>query len=101
MRMNFPDVLNIQDLGNHGVATTIELGILLAGSVDATPDPKRKHFYEIEGCRRVYYVYMSPVSGTISLLAAWDRASGSGRNSQHASSLRSVRNLAYILAEAE
>jgi hypothetical protein len=41
------------------------------------------------------------VSGTISLLAAWDRASGSGRNSQHASSLRSVRNLAYILAEAE
>jgi hypothetical protein len=70
--MNFGEVLNIQDLGNHSVATVIELGILLAGPIDVTPDPKRKHFYEVEDRRTVYYVYVSPVSGTIFLLAAWD-----------------------------
>jgi hypothetical protein len=104
MRMNFGDVLNIQDLGNHSVATTVELGILLAGAVDATPDPKRKHFYGIEGGRMVYYVYVSPVSGIISLLASWESAAsgfGCGRHSKRASSLRTAGNLSYIMAEAE
>jgi hypothetical protein len=60
MRMNFGEVLNVQALDNHSVATVVELGILLAGSIDVTPDPKRKHFYEIEDGRTVYYVYVSP-----------------------------------------
>jgi hypothetical protein len=72
MRMNFGEVLNIQDLGNHSVAMLVELGILLAGSIDVTPDSGRKHFYEIDGCRTVYYIYVSPVSGTIYLVAAWE-----------------------------
>jgi hypothetical protein len=60
MRMNFGEVLNVQALDNHSVATVVELGILLVGSIDVTPDPKRKHFYEIEDGRTVYYVYVSP-----------------------------------------
>jgi hypothetical protein len=71
MRMNFGPVLEIEDLGNHHAATLIHLGILLAGTVNATPDPKRNGFYEVEGGATVYYIYVSPVSQTISLLACW------------------------------
>jgi hypothetical protein len=71
MRMKFGPVVEIEDLGNHHTATVLALGILLAGPVDVTPDPKRKGFYEVEGGPTLYYVYVSPVSGTISLLACW------------------------------
>jgi len=69
--MNFGPVLEIEDLGNHHAATLIHLGILLAGPVNATPDPKREGFYEVEGGSTVYYIYVSPVSEAISLLACW------------------------------
>jgi len=79
MRMNFGEVVEIEDLGKHPAATVVNLGILLAGTVSATPDPKRKHFYEIEGGvtsrsvfgSTVYYVYLSPFSGKIFLIASW------------------------------
>ncbi len=72
MRMNFGEVLDIKDLGKHSAGTVIHLGIVLAGSVDVTPDPKRKNFYEVEGGATVYYIYVSPATGTISLIAAWE-----------------------------
>jgi hypothetical protein len=74
MRMNFGEVLEIQDLGKHSALTVIRLGILLAGTVDVAPDPKRKGFYEIEGGSTVYYLYVSPFSGTIFLVASWRNA---------------------------
>jgi hypothetical protein len=71
MRMNFGEVLDIKDLGKHCAATVIRLGIVLAGTVNVTPDPKRKNFYEVEGGSAVYYIYVSPVTQTISLIATW------------------------------
>jgi hypothetical protein len=71
MRMNFGEVFEIQDLGNHPALMVINLGILLAGEVNVTPDPKRKDFYEIESVSTVYYIYVSPVTGTISLITTW------------------------------
>ncbi len=72
MRMNFGEVLVIEDLGNHSAATVIGLGIRLAGIVNVTPDQKRKGFYEVEDGSTVYYIHVSPVSGTIFLLANWE-----------------------------
>ena len=69
MRVNFGAVLKIEDLGNHSAGTVVSLGILLAGTVDATPDPIRKGFYEIDDGRTVYYICVSPATGTIFLLA--------------------------------
>lgn len=77
MLMNFGEVLNIEDLGNHSAATVISLGILLAGTVNVRPDPKRKRLYEIDGDRTVYYVYVSPVTGTIFFLASWENCAAS------------------------
>ena len=71
MRMNFGEVLDIKDLGKHSAMTVIRLGILLAGTVNVSPDLKRKNFYEVEGGSTVYYIYVSPISGTISLIATW------------------------------
>jgi hypothetical protein len=78
MRMNFGEVLTIEDLGNHSVATVIGLGILLAGTVNVMPDTKRKHFYEFEAGHTVYYIHVSPVTGTIFLLATWENLAASG-----------------------
>lgn len=85
MRMNFGEVLTIEDLGNHSAATVIELGILLAGTVNVTPDLKRKHFYEIEDERTVYYIHVSPATGTIFFLATWEnlRASSFPTHQRH------------------
>jgi hypothetical protein len=74
MKMNFGEVFEIEDLGNHAAATVIRLSILLAGTVNATLDPKRKYFYEVEGGGTVYYIYVSPLSGKISLVASWANA---------------------------
>ena len=71
MKMNFGEVFELEDLGNHPAATVIRLSILLAGTVNATLDPKRKYFYEVDGGPTVYYIYVSPLSGKVSLLASW------------------------------
>jgi hypothetical protein len=71
MRMNFGEVLDIEDLGMHSAATVVRLGIVLARSVNVAPDPKHKNFYEVTGGATSYYIYVSPVTATISLIAAW------------------------------
>lgn len=70
--MYFGEVLKIEDLGNHPAAAVISLGILLAGTVNVTPDPKRRYFYEIEHDRTVYFIHVSPLTGTIFFLAMWE-----------------------------
>jgi hypothetical protein len=70
--MNFGEVFEIEDLGNHPGLTVICLGILLAGSVNVTPDPKRKNFYDVEEGSTIFYIYVSPANGKISLIAAWE-----------------------------
>ena len=44
---------------------------LLVGPVKVHPDPKRAGFYELEGDASVYYIHVSPITGTIFFLATW------------------------------
>jgi hypothetical protein len=71
MRMNLGEVFEIRDLGKHSAVTVICLGIVLAGTVNVTPDSKRKNCYEVEEGSTIYYIYVSPVTGTIYLIATW------------------------------
>jgi hypothetical protein len=73
MKMDFGEVLEIRDHRNHSPATPITLALLLAGIVNTTPGPKRDGLYEVEGAQTVYYIYRSPFSGEISLLATWKK----------------------------
>ena len=74
MRMNFGELLDIRDLGDHSAMTVINLAMVLAGEVNATRDPKRKDLYEIETDSIIYYIYVSPFTGAISLIATWKNA---------------------------
>ncbi|MFZ0979810.1 MAG: hypothetical protein WAN23_10455 [Candidatus Acidiferrales bacterium] len=66
----------VKDLRNHSPESIETLRSLLAGGAGARPDVKRPHFYEIEDDTCVFYVYVSPVDGSVELLAIWPRTGG-------------------------
>lgn len=41
----------------------------------ARNDPRRDHFYDLEGSEETYYIHVSPISGNVVLLAKWLRQS--------------------------
>lgn len=65
--------MNVKDLRNHSPETMATLRGLLAGGADVRPDPKRSHFYELEGETHTFYIYISPGDGAVELLATWAR----------------------------
>ena len=65
--------LDVKDLRNHSPETLQALRGLLAGGADVRPDPKRAHFYELEGETHTFYIYISPADGAVELLATWAR----------------------------
>ncbi len=46
---------------------------LLAAGKPSQRDPRRESFYEVEGDDETYYIYISPVSGNVVLVAKWLR----------------------------
>lgn len=71
----------IEDLGNHPADTLAALRGLLTRGANLVADPKRKEFFEVESDSVVYYIYVSPVSGKVLLLATWQNeavTSGAG-----------------------
>ena len=71
----------IEDPRTHPAAVVAALRDLLAGGTDATPDPKRAGFYEIESASRVFYIHISPVTGKVLLLATWPAENSCGGRS--------------------
>jgi len=69
----------IKDLRNHSPETLETLRGLLAIGKGARPDLKRPHFYELEDETCVFYVYVSPVNGSVELLATWPRTPSAER----------------------
>ncbi len=63
--------IQIEDLRNHPEEMVTTLRDLLAGGATIIPDPKRSGFYEIQSGSLVFYIYVSPASGKIVLLATW------------------------------
>jgi hypothetical protein len=46
--------------------------LLLSGG-NSRQDPRREHFYELEGNRETFFIHISPITGNIMLLAKWAR----------------------------
>jgi len=65
--------LRIEDLRHHSPDTVETLRALLASGANIEADPKRPHFYELAGETHVFYLYISPVDGGVTLLATWPR----------------------------
>lgn len=71
MLMRMKQNSNVLDLRRHSPETVGELRRLLASGVPARPDPHRPNFYELDGGWRVFYIYVSPKTGNVTLLAVW------------------------------
>lgn len=63
----------IDNLRNHPAEMVEKLRALLVAGAPANPDPHRRDFYEVENCSKVYYIHLSPLSGKVMFLAAWDK----------------------------
>jgi len=63
--------LEIEDLRNHSQEMIMQLRDALAGGATVTPDPKRAGFYEVKRREQLFYIYISPDTGKVLLIAAW------------------------------
>ena len=54
--------------------TLEELKSLLMEGAEARPDLCRRNFYELDGGTRVFYIFVSPRTGKVPLLAVWENA---------------------------
>jgi hypothetical protein len=63
----------IDNLRNHSAETVEKLRNLLIAGAPARLDPRRKNFYELENCCKIYYIHLSPMNGKVMLLAVWDK----------------------------
>jgi hypothetical protein len=72
--MTLRNSLEVKDLRNHSRETLEALRGLLGSGTGVRPDSKRPDFYELEGDSCVFYVYVSPVDGSVELLATWPRS---------------------------
>jgi MoaA/NifB/PqqE/SkfB family radical SAM enzyme len=62
----------IEDLRNHPAESVETLRALLRTGVPARPDPRRRAFYEVDNCSRVFYIHITP-RGRVLLLAIWPK----------------------------
>jgi len=71
--LQIKDGVRVEDPREYGAAAVVELRQLLEDGMSAQKDPRRKNFYELEGQNETFYVYVSPMSGSVVLLAKWNR----------------------------
>jgi hypothetical protein len=74
MMLRMKNRMTIKSLRNHSMETLEALRSLLAVGAEARPDLSRRNFYELDGGDRVFYVFVSPATGKVTLLAVWDNA---------------------------
>ena len=65
----------IEDVLGHEPEIVTELRKLLARGVYAKPDPCRPGVYDVNDGGRVFFIYVSPASGNVTLLATWRQES--------------------------
>jgi hypothetical protein len=73
MAVMMEQMLQIEDPRNHSVETQDRLRYLLTSGAPARPDEKRADFFEIEDHNQTFYVHVSKTTGSVTLLAVWNR----------------------------
>jgi hypothetical protein len=71
MVLRFDGKLKVENLGNCPAETLEELRALLAAGAPSRPDPRRQNFYEVANGSREFFIYVSPSTGKVALLASW------------------------------
>ena len=65
--------LEIEDLRNHSQEMVTRLRDVLARRANVVPHPKRPGFYEVKLRGQLYFIYISPNTGKVLLIAGWNR----------------------------
>lgn len=76
MILKLKEDLAIENLLNYSEETVEKLRKLLADGAEATLDPHRHNFYDVQNGSRTFFIHVCP-SGKVLLLATWlkdDRA---------------------------
>ncbi len=73
MVLQFDEAPRIENPRNYPPEIVGELRSLLSAGRPVHRDPRRKDIYEIQGCDSTLYVYVSPLTRTVVLLARWSR----------------------------
>lgn len=74
MFLRMKQLPGVDNLRNYPAETIRELEELLLTGVPASPDPKRKGFYDLETRERTFFIQISPVTGRVVLVATWRRS---------------------------
>lgn len=64
----------LDNLQNYPAEIIKELEELLLSGGSASPDPKRKDFYDLEGQEHTFFIHVSSMVGRVALLATWQNA---------------------------
>ena len=70
LKMNGP--LRIENLRHYSPETVDRVRCLLEAGASASPDARRKNFYDLEDGDRAFFIHVSP-TGAVLLLATWSR----------------------------
>jgi hypothetical protein len=75
LKMSGP--IRIENLRHHSTETVDRLRCLLVAGAQASPDSRRKGFYDLADGDRAFYIHVSP-TGSVLLLAVWPRVVAPG-----------------------
>jgi hypothetical protein len=67
--------LEIEDLRNHSQEMISHLRDVLSRGANVIPDPQRPGFYEVKLRGQLYFIYISPYTGKVLLIAGWSHES--------------------------
>ena len=87
MHLRMEHLSGVENARHYSPETIKELEQILRAGGYAFPDPRRKHFYDLMAQDRTFYIFISPVTGRVELLAAWLRpgcAAGVGKREEEA-----------------
>jgi hypothetical protein len=79
------------------IVKELEEALLSGGS--ASPDPKRKGFYDLENHRRIFFIQISSVTGKVALVATWRKALFRRVDAGYYELEERIRFRAYLLYE--
>lgn len=101
MLLRMGTAFQIDNPKNYPAEVVNELHGLLAEGVSAQPDPKRQNFYDLEADDRMFFIHVL-ATGTVILLATWQKRSAPLLTAQSDTSLGSFPrrvDLSHDLAE--
>jgi hypothetical protein len=84
MTRQMTPALKVEDPRGHSTEEVKELRQLLETGAVAHSDPRHDYVYELEGERRVFYLYLYPGGEKVQLLATWPSDGATGLMEQTA-----------------